>query len=108
MDIEILTEAVRELRNLPMSERRALYNAFEKLRASGARLPYPHCSQVRTSRLRELRPRAGRSPWRALYQQVGDRIVVLAIVPEAMHDPKSFDRGVRIAEDRLLAVREQE
>lgn len=78
-----------------------MMNALAKLRSLGAQLPYPHSSQVKSSRLRELRPRAGRSPWRAIYRQVGHRIVVLAIVPEATHDNKGFQRGVRMAEERL-------
>ncbi len=44
-----------------------------KLGAYGPLLGYPHTSAVRGAEgLRELRPRAGRSAWRALYRQVGE------------------------------------
>src|SRR5215475_7578656 len=39
----------------------------------GPILPFPHQSAVRGSNLRELRPRSGRSAWRALYRHVGAR-----------------------------------
>lgn len=48
----------------------------------------PHTSQVKGTRtgIRELRPRSGRSPWRALYRRVGGVMVILAVGPEAEHD----------------------
>jgi hypothetical protein len=50
-------------------EKAALINAEAKLAALGPGLPYPHSSAVQgADRLRELRPRGGRSPWRALYR----------------------------------------
>jgi phage-related protein len=101
MDVDILPAAIDELRALPVAERKAMVNVLEKLRIFGTQLPYPHSSQVKSTQLRELRPRAGRSPWRALYQQVGMRIVVLAIVPEAMYDSRGFERGLREALDRM-------
>jgi hypothetical protein len=55
--------------------------------------------------IRELRPRAGRSPWRALYRRVTDGLVVLAIGPEAQHDKRGFDRAVRLAEERLREIK---
>jgi hypothetical protein len=58
------------------AERAALINAGAKLGAFG-RTRYPHTSAVRDAdRLRELRRRAGRSGWRALYRQVGEVFVV--------------------------------
>lgn len=55
-------------------------------------------------RLRELRPRGGRSPWRALYRQVGDEFVVAAIAPEArLTRPASLLR----AEARLAKLEEK-
>ena len=59
-----------------------------------------------TQRLRELRPRVGRSPWRALHRQVGEAFVVAAIGPEAQSDPRGFDRAVRKALERLAKVEE--
>jgi len=72
-------EARKEERELPAREKLAMANAIDKLRALGPALPYPHSSDVRgADRLRELRPRAGRSPWRALYRRVGDVMVIAA------------------------------
>ena len=45
--------------------------------------------------LRELRPRAGRSTWRALYRQAGQVFVVAAVGPEAQADPRGLDRALR-------------
>ena len=56
-----------------------MIRAVEKLEAFGPQLGHPHTSAVRGApRLRELRPRAGRSPWRALYRRVGDVFVIAA------------------------------
>src|SRR5436305_2552022 len=100
-------EAVKELDQLPATERVAILNAVEKLRALGPALGYPHSSAVRDAdRLRELRPRAGRSPWRAFYRQVGKAFVVAAIGPEAEVDPRGFKRAVAVAESRLSEVEE--
>jgi hypothetical protein len=59
-------------------------------------------------RLRELRPRAGRSAWRALYRQVGDMFVVAAVAPEAQSDPRGFGRSVRRAMQRLEKLEEDQ
>jgi hypothetical protein len=83
----------------------ALLHAVEKLLALGERLPFPHQSAVvGLSRLRELRPRAGRSPWRGLYACSGDRFVILAVCPEAQVDGRGFDRAVGQAGRRLAEV----
>lgn len=99
--------AREELMRLPVAERVAVMNAAAKLEAFGDQLGAPHTSQVKGSRagIRELRPRAGRSPWRALYRRVADRLVVLAIGPEAQHDKRGFDRAVRLAEERLKEIK---
>ena len=98
--------ALAELRGLPVAERGAVMNAVAKLEAFGGRLGTPHTSQVKGSRcgIRELRPRAVRSAWRVLYRRVADAKVVLAVGPEAQHDPRGFDRAVRRAEDRLKEI----
>jgi hypothetical protein len=94
--------AVEELMRLPRDEQAALDHAAEKLAALGPRLPYPHQSAVKGQRgLRELRPRGGRSPWRALYERRGGAFVVAAIAPEAEVDSRGFDRAVRLARRRL-------
>ena len=108
MDVQILAAAAGELEGLPLVERRAMLNALAKLRTFGSQLPFPHSSQVKSSQLRELRPRAGRSPWRAIYRQLGTRIIVLAIVPEALHDNRGLERGIRVAQERMLALEESQ
>jgi hypothetical protein len=102
-----LPEARQERAALPDAERSALINADVKLGAFGPLLGYPHTSAVRgAGALRELRPRAGRSAWRALYRQVGEVFVVAAVGPEAQSDPRGFDRAVRRALQRLATVEE--
>ena len=77
----------------------------EKLEALGPGLGYPHSSAVRDAdRLRELRPRAGRSPWRGFYRRFGDVFVLAAVGPEAEADPRGFKRAVLTAEERLSEV----
>src|SRR5580658_9567023 len=105
--VAYLPEAGQERAVLPNAERAALINADAKLGAFGPLLGYPHTSAVRgADRLRELRPRAGRSAWRALYRQVGEVFVVAAVGREAQSDPRGFDRAVRRALDRLENVAE--
>jgi len=100
-------DAERERGGLPANEREALYNAVAKLQAIGPDLGYPHTSAVQgTSGLRELRPRGGRSPWRGLYRQVGDRFVIGAIAPEAQHDFHRFKRACAAASRRLDELEE--
>jgi len=103
-----LAEAIAERETLLVAkEKAALINADAKLQALGPRLPYPHSSAVAgANRLRELRPRGRRSPWRALYRQVGDEFVVAAIAPETQVDPPGFAGACRHAEAHL-AKREQ-
>jgi len=99
-----LAQAVEEREVLLPKERAALINAEAKLAAIGPGLPYPHSSAVQgADRLRELRPRSGRSRWRALYRQVGSEFVVAAVGPEAQSDPRGFAAACRRAEARLAA-----
>jgi hypothetical protein len=71
-----------------------------------ADLGYPHSSAVRDAdRLsRELRPRGGRSAWRAFYRRFGDVFVVAAVGSEAEADPRDFKRAVAAAEARMEEV----
>lgn len=98
--------AREELLGLPAAERRAVMTAVAKLEAFGDRLGTPHTSQVKGSRtrIRELRPRSGRSPWRVLHRRVADAMVILAVGPEAVHDRRGFDRAVRLAQERLKEI----
>lgn len=86
-------------------ERVAIVNVVEKLRQLGPKLRYPHSSRVKGEHgkgLRELRPRAGRSPWRALYRQMKpDAFVIAAIAPEAEQNERLFRRGAKNAQERL-------
>lgn len=100
-------EAAEERLALSASERNALLHAVEKLEAFGPQLGYPHSSAVQGfAGLRELRPRAGRSPWRALYQRVGDVFVIAAIGPEAQVDHRRFVKAARRAVARLVELEE--
>jgi hypothetical protein len=100
-------EAQQEFNELPPREQAAMIHAVDKLAAEGPVLPYPHSSAVQgADRLRELRLRAGRSAWRALYRRVGDAFVVAAIGPEAQSDKRGFGRSVAAAEARLALIEE--
>jgi hypothetical protein len=104
MRVLFCSEAVGELNGLPPAERAAMLSAVEKLVAIGDHLPYPHSSAVKHTKLRELRPRGGRSPWRAFYRRFEGWLLIGAIGPEADADPKGFRRAVETAEKRLTAV----
>jgi hypothetical protein len=91
-----------DLRGLPLREKQAMANAVEKLELLGPMLLFPHTSAVRgVDRLRELRLRAGNSPWRALYRRVGAAFVVAAVAPEAVVDRRAFERACAAAIRRL-------
>lgn len=105
-DVLYLPEGEAELNAIKdRKERVAIVNAVEKLKQLGPQLSYPHSSQVKGEHgkgLRELRPRAGRSPWRALYRQVtADTFVIVAVVPEAEQNERLFRRGAKNAQERL-------
>lgn len=100
--LELLPEATREIEGLPDRERRAVENALDKLRVLGGTLGYAHSSHVQGSRLRELRPRRGASPWRVFYvEHARGMIIVLGVGSEALRDRRAFDRAIRAAEQRL-------
>lgn len=99
--------ALGEVNVLPSHERNAIDNAVDKLGSLGPLLAFPHSSKVMGDpggALRELRPRAGRSPWRCIYERIGDVFVIAAIAPEAQKDKAGFDRSVRDAKARLAEV----
>jgi hypothetical protein len=103
--VSLHPQAEAELQRIPAAERVALLNAAQKLEALGPHLGYPHSSAVRDAdRLRELRPRAGRSPWRGFYRRFGEVFVLAAMGPEAEVDPRGFKRAVVAAEERLEEV----
>ena len=84
-----LPDAEAELDAVVLADRVALTNAIEKLKVYGDRLGAPHSSSIRGVKetLRRLRPRSGRSRWRAFYRRVGDGFVIAAIGPEAPLTP---------------------
>jgi hypothetical protein len=79
----------------------ALRHARRKLVQLGSSLGYPHTSAIRGSAdgMRELRPRAGNSPWRLLYLP-GRPTLLLALAPEAMRDRRGFRRALDAAHQR--------
>jgi phage-related protein len=106
VDVRWHPDARAELRALPPKERATLLHAEEKLVALGQILGYPHTSAVRGLKtgLRELRPRRGNSPWRALYWRIGDCFVIGAVAPEAQTNPRGFNAAVAAAEQRLAEI----
>jgi len=103
--VQWVREAWDELQDLPTSEYEAMLHAVDKLEAVGVRLGYPHSSAVKgAAGLRELRPRGGRSPWRAFYGRMGKPFVIAAIGPEAKVDPQRFKRSTQAAAKRLAAL----
>lgn len=82
-----LSAAEGERDKLSGHERAALHNAVWKLEEIGPDLPYPHSSDARGTGLRELRPRRGSSPWRALCRRVGGHFVIAAVGPDGGKDP---------------------
>lgn len=104
MDVRFLDEAEQELLSLPIREQTAITNVIEKLRAN-ALLGSPHSSKVLgADRLRELRPRQGRSTWRPLHRRIGSVFYIAAVAPEAQHDSLGYERAVKVAEQRLDPV----
>lgn len=97
--------AQAELDALVPSDRAVVLHAVEKLIALGPLLPFPHQSHVEGGHgVRELRPRRGRSRWRAFYGQVEATFVIAAIGPEAGVDRRGFERAVEAATDRLATL----
>jgi hypothetical protein len=105
MEVAYCPEAEEELAALPSGERVAILAAVEKLALLGDRLPAPHSSAIKGigATLRELRPRGGRSRWRAFYRRSGDTMVSGSIGPEAKVNPAGFRRAVSAALDRIAA-----
>jgi hypothetical protein len=104
-EVLLHADAAGELGKLPAREQAAVDTALVKLREIGPGLGYPHTSHVQgADRIRELRPRQGRCPWRAFYRDVEGLIVVAAIGPEASVDGRGFDRAVLLAAERLAEI----
>jgi hypothetical protein len=79
-------------------DRKAVFNAVEKLREVGPHLRPPHMKSLKSEAdLFELRPRQGTSAVRPIYARVGNGFVVLAVAP----NKPSFGRAIREARRRL-------
>lgn len=92
---------------LSAQEQKAIDGAVDKLASLGPMLPFPHSSKVMGDpggSLRELRPRAGRSAWRCIYERIGDVFVIGAVGPEAQKNKAGFDSAVDAAKARLAEI----
>ena len=92
---------------LPVQEQKAIDGAVDKLASLGPLLPFPHSSKVMGDSggsLRELRPRAGRSAWRCIYERIGDVFVIGAVGPEAQKNKAGFDSAVTAAKARIAEI----
>lgn len=97
-------EAEDEAAGLVSKESVAIENAIEKLRSAGVKLDKRHSDHVGDG-LWELRPRAGRSPWRAIYKRIGETtFVILAVCPEYEENKKGFNKGLKDAAKRFAEL----
>ncbi len=105
---EWLLQAEAELEALARTDQIAIARAAAKLEALGSRLSLPHQSSVRgAEELRELRPKAGQSPWRVFYRCIGPELFKIgAVGPEYSVNRKGFQRSVSLAEERLSGCEE--
>lgn len=93
---------------MPVGELAAVQHAIQKLEAEGDHLRFPHSSQVQgAARIRELRPRAGRSRWRAFYRRIANIMVIGSIGPDAKVDKAAFEAAVVSAEERLDQIAQE-
>jgi phage-related protein len=80
-------------------ERRAIFNAVDKLQALGEQLAPPHMKPLggeEAAGLRELRPRQGKSDWRPIYMRIGAKAYV--VLSLGRHD--EFEKLVGRAQAR--------
>jgi len=99
------SEAAQEFVELIKSkeERKAIFNALDKLRQLGPSLIPPHVKTLQGSAgLVELRPRQGRSPSRLVFKRCHDLYVILAVSKD--HDD-DLDAAIAVANTRLERYR---
>jgi hypothetical protein len=78
------------------NERKATYNAIDKLRRVGPALSPPHAKSLKgEADLFELRPRQGRSPVRPIYCRLEDMYVILAIGTKDTFEARLTDARAR-------------
>jgi phage-related protein len=95
------SEAAQELaeRIKSKEERKAIFNALDKLRQLGPSLVPPHVKTLKDSPgLVELRPRQGKSASRLVYRRCGDLYVILAVSKDHESD---LDATITAAKTRL-------
>lgn len=82
--------------------RLSILTVVSTLSRIGPGLVEPHSKKIQnTKKLRELRPKGGRSTVRAFYVQRSEReFIILAIGPEADADPSGFKAAVQRTRDR--------
>jgi hypothetical protein len=97
--VDFDSDAVRDLEDVGSpSDRKAVFNAVQKLKDLGPKLPAPHMKSLKgEADLFELRPRQGACGTRLIYARAGRRFVVLAVAP----NKKGMVRGVTDARARL-------
>lgn len=79
-------------------DRKAVFNAVQKLKDVGPGLPSPHMKSLKgEADLFELRPKQGACEVRPIYARLGQRFVVLAVAAKK----KDFGRAAITASDRL-------
>jgi hypothetical protein len=88
-------QAVKELAKLPNQREGRNGQCIEEARSVGS------------DAIRELRPRAGRSPWRAFYRRIGDVFLVGSIGAEAQVDGRKFNKAVKAATERINEVEDE-
>lgn len=97
--VEFDGDAVVDFENVKSrGDRKAVFNALQKLKDLGPALPSPHMKSLKgEADLFELRPKQGACEARPIYVRLGDRFVVLAIAAKK----KNFNRAVADAAQRL-------
>lgn len=91
-------------------EQTALAASVGLLESMGPRLPFPHCSAVRSSKhghMRELRTQCEGRPYRTLYAFDTRRVAILLIAGDKTGDERWYETYVPIA-DALYDVHLQE
>jgi hypothetical protein len=108
-DVEVwivlhLGEALEELggvRSSDAAEYQAIRTVADKLKNLGPRLVRPHSGNVQGyPDLRELRPRAGNSPWRVIYRRFGNLMIIGGVAHKS-----SFEADAQRAARRLDRIR---
>jgi hypothetical protein len=103
--VDFDSEAVIDFEDVKSrGDRKAVFNAVQKLKDVGPDLPSPHMKSLKSEAdLFELRPKQGACEARLIYVRVGQRFVVLAVAAKK----KAFDRAVAAANVRRAKHRRE-